>query len=144
MMKPTFLSFAISFVFLIAYVACKKTESSSRNDSLILGQWELTNYGVDTNNNNVLDKNESTPVSGFSKLFVFYETGDYNAISMVGFSKDTVRGQWSLLDNGQVLQTVSGGDTAKFTIHTLTSTNLSWIVQTASGSVPYWQVFKKN
>lgn len=116
----------------------------SPNSSLLLGQWEMTSYGADTNRNGLIDSGETTAVSGFGRLLVFDGYGFYNAVNIVGFSRDTVRGEWALEDNGNMLRTVSGTDTARFTINTISKTSLILLTQATGSDLPYWQVFKKN
>lgn len=136
----------VVFIFLIGglFVACKKGAEQPLNNTLILGQWELIKYGTDTNKNGLLDTEETISVSGFGKLLVFNNYGYYNAINIIGFSRDTVIGQWILEDNGNTLRTTSKTDTAKFAINTLTKTSLVLHTQSTGSGTPYWQVFKKN
>lgn len=111
-MKKSLLSIAVLAAMI---VGCKKDEDEKTRKELMVGNWNVTEYGVDANNNSVVDGGELFPASDstVNGAFTFNSDGTFSLISkFLGLGSDTTTGQWALLNNDTYIRTIVEGDTS--------------------------------
>lgn len=111
-MKKSLFSIAVLAAMI---VGCKKDEDEKSRKDLMVGNWNLTEFGVDANNNSVVDGGELFPASDstVNGAFTFNSDGTFTLISsFAGLGSDTTSGQWALINNDTYIRTIAEGDTS--------------------------------
>ena len=109
------------------------TKLSKQN--LLIGIWNLTEYGSDDNYNGNLDIGETSPTSGLTVTFSNNNTGYYyDGSSTYPFT-------WVLVNNDNVLRMSIGSSPIDYLIKTLVSDKLVLMDETTTP--PDWAVFQK-
>lgn len=116
-------------LFTICFISCKKDPINtppSPND-LIVGTWTATAFGVDANNDDMLQESEKQPIPTGSSLVETFNSNGSGVVTttVAGGSPNSVTIKWSIINNGGTLRVINGTDTTDATLITLTSKELS-------------------
>jgi hypothetical protein len=142
-MKKLMLSAVALTVF---FAACKKNDDDATRQEMLVGKWNLTEFGVDANQNGSIDLGETGAAStlGMSMATTLNSDGTSSTIATFGGSTpDTTAGKWSLMDNEQTLRVIEGGDTTDFIIKGLESSKMT-LLDKEGGALAQWGVFQKQ
>lgn len=137
------LLFLLPFLFLF-FISCKKAKDSSKSRSeLIVGNWTAVAFGVDANNDNVLQESEKTPIpAGSSLVETFNANGTGTVTATASGNPPTVtKITWAFVNNDVTLRVNDGSTSTDATIITLTSSELSGFDPSSSPHTIF--VFKK-
>jgi len=144
-MKKSILAIAV----LAAMVTgCKKDDDNntqSRSEMLV-GTWTMSQWGLDANNNDVVDAGETAPASAstMSGKFTFNSNGTASAIASFMGASDTTTGTWALVSGDNYIRTIEDGDTTYMEIKSMSGNSLT-VRDTSGASVnaAMWYVLSK-
>ena len=124
-MKKVILSIAAVSAF---FVGCKKDDDNTlTRRQMIVGNWDLSQFGFDANNNGVLDQGETAPASSATVdgTFTFNDNGTATATATFLGDTDTVSGNWALVNSDSWLMTALDGDTAYLEIKSVAGNSMT-------------------
>ena len=146
-MKQSSFSISIAAILLLSFTACKKENSPaipSHNRELLIGTWNLVQFGNDSNRNQMLDGAEAdTNIDKAVQTLTFKtdstaeEITDFHGFTGFSFSR------WQLYNNGQSLQFIgTAADTTHKTILILDSLHLT--LYDSEVAVPLVSVYNRK
>ena len=115
-------------ILLIFFVSCKKEKAKDKTLSeLLVGTWTAVAYGVDANNDFILQQSEKTPIPAGSSLVETFNANGTGTITATaaGSPPSVTNITWSAKDNSTTLTINDGSKTTLVTILTLTANELS-------------------
>ena len=142
-MKKVMLSAAALMVF---FAACNKSDdNNATRQEMLVGTWNLTEWGFDLNPNGTIEQGETSPVdTTISMTSILNSDGTGTMIShLSGFGTDTTMVKWSLVNGDQVLRTIDGTDTSDVHIKGLDGSKLT-VLEVDGGSTAQWVVYQKQ
>lgn len=142
-MKKVMLSAAALMVF---FAACNKSDdNNATRQEMLVGTWNLTEWGFDLNPNGTIEQGETSPVdTTISMTSILNSDGTGTMIShLSGFGTDTTMVKWSLVNGDQVLRTIDGTDTSDVHIKGLDGSKLT-VLEVDGGSTAQWGVYQKQ
>ena len=134
----------LSGAVLLGFGACKKddkNDTQARKD-LIIGTWNLSQMGIDVNDNSVLDANEAT-TSVVTGTVSFNANGNvYSALNFGGGISGNDTSSWAFENNEQVLRIIDAdNDTDRINVTELTANRL--VLLDKADTLGTWQVLTK-
>ena len=143
-MKKVMLSAAALMVF---FAACNKSDdNNATRQEMLVGTWNLTEFGVDANQNGSIDAGETGAAStlGMTMATTLNSDGTSSTVgTFAGMPSDTTAGKWSLMDSEQTLRMIEDGDTTDFIIKGLESSKMT-LLDKDGGPLAQWGVFQKQ
>ena len=142
-MKKVMLSAAALMVF---FAACNKSDdNNATRQEMLVGTWNLTEWGFDLNPNGTIEQGETSPVdTTISMTSILNSDGTGTMIShLSGFGTDTTMVKWSLVNGDQVRRTLDGTDTSDVHIKGLDGSKLT-VLEVDGGSTAQWGVYQKQ
>ncbi|MET3979755.1 hypothetical protein ABIB62_002345 [Mucilaginibacter sp. UYP25] len=129
-------------LFTITFTSCKKDNVPPKdNKSLLIGFWNMTQFGPDMNEDGQVQQDEILPVSSnlhYSIEFFKDGTANYN----VGSPAKVI---WTMIDDNTVRFVFTNGDSPiLLNIKTLTVSDLSFESQQGNDNEPSIYSFKKG
>jgi hypothetical protein len=141
-MKKLMLSAVAVTVF---FAACNKSDDNASRQEMLVGKWNLTEFGADANQNGSIDAGETTATSTIGMTLVTTLNSDGTSSSVgtfAGMPTDTTAGKWNLMDGEQTLRVIEDGDTTDFIIKGLESSKMT-LLDKDGGPLAQWGVFQK-
>jgi hypothetical protein len=142
-MKKSILAIAVLAAMI---VGCKKDDNDLSRKDMLVGTWTLSQYGLDANNNSVVDLGETAPVSDsfITAKFTFNGNGSATLVSSFLGMKDTANGQWALVNNDNSIRMIESNDTSYMDIKSITGNTLTLRDTTdATPNTATWYVMTK-
>jgi|GEM_PF-2396159 len=115
-----------AFVFIAMLGSCKKSSDKLTRTEMMVGTWNLNAYGVDDNNNGILEASEYDAIPAGAAMEQTYRSDGTGVFMTQGPANLPVYSNvnWLLTDNEQNLRVVSNGNTTNATISVLTEHEL--------------------
>ena len=144
-MKKFILS--IAALSMIVAVGCnKKDDDKSGRQQMIVGTWNLSQFGNDANGNGALDGAEAMAASDTtmgSQLIINSNGQATQSVTLGGVPFGSVTGNWSLINNENWLRLVDGTDTMAFEIKSLSNNSLTFRDTTGAAMGAEYTVWSK-
>ena len=131
---------------MVFFAACNKSDdNNATRQEMLVGTWNLTEWGFDLNPNGTIEQGETSPVdTTISMTSILNSDGTGTMIShLSGFGTDTTMVKWSLVNGDQVLRTIDGTDTSDVHIKGLDGSKLT-VLEVDGGSTAQWGVYQKQ
>ena len=124
----------------IAFFSCKKNDNNTPSRSeLLVGTWNVNAYGVDSNNNGLLETSEYGVVPAGAAIIQTYRadgTGVFTG-KQAGKADTSYNITWRLTNGNQNLEITSAGVVSNSTISELTDRRLQGYVANANPRVVF-------
>jgi hypothetical protein len=134
-------NFAVALIILsnLFLASCEKDTDINESASVV-GTWKLSEEGVDTDNNNVLDATEVSPTT-LTVIFTFKSDNTYSSAMSTPSGINSENGTYTYSNNRIDMVYTVLGTTSYLPIFLLTKSKM--IVKLSSGRGPLWYVYTK-